>query len=304
MVSIRLTGRTLCSAAAFVLASLASAQCDADKPQVVVQFEVRVPAFETNLPDRALAEQHVREALSAEFARRYEFAGWSAQAAASTAQLGRVVLRLEQDPNTQPNPRVYVTWFGGAGAADDAHLTDLGMERIEIYAPGNPNWDTNDRRDFETRLLGKAMEKVDTDAFFQAFFQKFLARLPIASTVEPQPTDHVIEVPVPWSEMLLSSDSKLVVRFTKSIAQVDQHGSLTLTHIDAHTIQGNTADGATSRLRASITEGDFDGRPLVLDANWNDRVPELLDGASARCYLAEYKPRDALGRDSDDLLGL
>jgi len=303
MVSVRLNAVRTCRAIGLAAALTACPDGHADKPRVVVQFEVAVPAFTANLPERALAEQHVREALSTEFARRYVFADWATKSGADGApQLGRVVLRLEQDPNTLPNPRVYATWLGSAGITDDGGLTDLGMERIEIYSPGNPNWDTNDRRDFETHLLDKAMEKVGTDAFYQVFFQKFLARLPIASTVEPLPNDRVIEVPLPWSDVVLSSDSKLVVRFAKSIANVTQRGSLTLTHIATRTAQG-AAGAAGSRLRGSIAEADYDGQPLTLEHSWNDRVPEILNSATARCYIADYKPPDALVGDAD-LLGL
>jgi len=290
-------------AAAIAMASDAAL---AGKPEVLVQFEINVPAFTRNLPERAQAEQTVRTALAAEFERQYVFAHWLAQAPAqSQMQLGRLVLRMEQNPNTQPNPQVFVHWFG-ASANPGAGLVDLGFEPIEIYSPGNPNWDTNSRPDFETRLLRKTLEKVRTDAFHEEFFKRFLARLPIASAVVPQSAERVIEIPVRWSEVLLSSESELVVRFDKLVNQTKQEGSMTLGQIAAR-IGGQTATPEPppefpARLRGSITKASFDAKPITLDPqNWNDQLPQILSGAKASCYISVYRPRDELAGDSDRL---
>lgn len=281
---------------------VASALAHAGKPEVLVQFEIAVPAFERNLPERAKAEQNIRKALATELARTYAFANWSTQPAAQPrAQLGRLVLRLEQNPDTRPSPQILVRWLGASGATGAAPA-DLSLAPIEIYSPGNPNWDTNNRGNFETRLLGKTMEKMRTDAFNAEFFKGFLRRLPIASTIVPQTADRVIEVPVPWDELALSSESELTVVFDKPVDQTRREGSLTLGQIVAR-ISG--AEAASPALRGSITKASFDAKTVVLDQqNWNDQVPAMLNGAQVRCYISVYKPRDPLASESGVLLGL
>src|SRR6266702_1199321 len=116
-------------AAAFVMASDAAL---AGKPEVLVQFEIAVPAFQRNLPQRAQAEQAIAAAIAAELERQYVFAHWLAQAPAQPQmQLGRLVLRMDQNPAMQPNPQVFVHWFG-ARADPGAQLAD----RLDDRAAG------------------------------------------------------------------------------------------------------------------------------------------------------------------------
>jgi hypothetical protein len=274
----------------------------AGKPEVLVQFEIAVPAFQRNLPQRAQAEQAVASAVAAELERQYVFAHWLAQAPAQPQmQIGRLVLRMDQNPAMQPNPQVFVHWFG-ARAGPGAPLVDLGFAPIEIYSPGNPNWDTNSRPDFETRLLGKALEKVRTDAFHDEFFIRFVKLLPIASTIVPHAADRVIEIPLRWNEVLFSSETELVVRFDKRVNQTKQEGTMTLGQIAARTATAAGPVEFPGLLRGSITKASFDARPITLDPrNWNDQLLQILSGAKASCYISVYKPRDELAGDSDRL---
>jgi hypothetical protein len=286
-------------AAAFVMASNAAL---AGKPEVLVQFEIAVPAFQRNLPQRVQAEQTIAAAIAAELERQYVFAHWLAQAPAQPQmRLGRLVLRMDQNPAMQPNPQVFVHWFG-ARADPGAQLADLGFAPIEIYSPGNPNWDTNSASDFETRLLGKTLEKVRTDAFHDEFFKRFVARLPIASTIVPQAADRVIEIPLRWNEVLFSSETELVVRFDKLVDQTKQEGTMTLGQIAARVGQAPAPTEFPALLRGSITKASFDARPINLDPqNWNDQLLQILNGAKTFCYISVYKPRDELAGDSDRL---
>lgn len=289
-------------AAAIAVASDAAL---AGKPEVLVEFEIAVPAFLRNLPQRAQAEQAIASAIATELERQYVFAHWLAQAPAQPeTQIGRLVLRLDQNLAMQPNPQVFVHWFG-ARAGPGAQLADLGFAPIEIYSPGNPNWDTNSASDFETRLLGKTLEKVQTDAFHDEFFKRFVARLPIASTIVPQAVDRVIEIPLRWNEVLFSSETELVVRFDKQVDQTKQEGSMTLGQIAARVGQSATPVASAefpALLRGSITKASFDARPITLDPqNWNDQLVQILNGANAFCYISVYKPRDELAGDPDRL---
>jgi hypothetical protein len=282
--------------------ALAGASAFAGKPEVLVQFEIAVPAFQRNLPQRAQAEQAVAAAVAAELERQYVFAHWMAQAPAQPQmQLGRLVLRMDQNVAMQPNPQVFVHWFG-ARAGPGAQLAELGFAPIEIYSPGNPNWDTNSAADFETRLLSKTLEKVRTDAFHDEFFKRFVARLPIASTVVPQATDRVIEIPLRWNEVLFSSETELVVRFDKLVDQTKQEGTMTLGQIAARVGAATAPAEFPALLRGSITKASFDARPIALDPqNWNDQLLQILSGARAACFISVYKPRDELAGDSDRL---
>ena len=285
--------------------AVASEPVLAGKPQVVVQFEIQVPAFQRNLPEQSQALQHVSSAIAAELARQYEFADWVTQAPAqSETQLGRLVVRMkEEQPRTQPSPRVSVSWFGSSSSTDET-LVDLKFDPIEIYSSGNPNWDTNNRADFETRVLAKTMEKVRTDAFRDRFFNVFLANLPIASTIEPQAADRVIEIPVRWSDVLLASESVLTVKFNKQVDEGLQKGTLVLGQIVARAAAaGGTAASPEfpARLRGSVTKADFNGASIPLDTqNWNEKLLQVLGGAKAYCFISPpYKPRDELLGDSE-----
>ena len=302
MVSPRLNRAALRCALASVeiLALVAGIEARADKPSVQVRFEIKVPSFAT-LPEHTTVEQNVRDRLSRELERRLGFATWSGSTPPQgSAPLGRLVLRLEQDPTTQPMPRIYVTWLGAGPTGNPA---DLKMERIEIYAATNPSWDTNDRRAFEARLLDMTLPTVDTDAFRDVLVEKFFRRLPISSVVEAQARDRVVEVPIRWNEFLLASDSKLAIRFTKLADQ--REGSLMLSFIEPRLAAAGAAGGFPARVRGSITQGEFDGHPLTLNENWNDTVPDLLAGAKTSCVIFEYKPRDeAMSPLDEELLGL
>ena len=297
MVSTRLNAATLRRAmttVALLPALFGSIAAIAEKPSVQVQFEVGVPSFAT-LPELTTVQQNVRDRLSRELARRLGFAAWSGSAPPQgTAQLGRLILRLEQDPDTLPMPRIYVTWLGAGSNGDPA---DLKMQRIEIYSPTNPSWDTNDRHAFEARVLDSTLATVDTDAFADVLVEKFFRRLPISSVVEAQAADHVIEIPIRWNEFLLASDSKLEIQFTKLADQ--RRGSLMVSFIEPRPTAAEAAGEFTARVRGSITEAAFDGHPLTLNENWNDTVPELLAGAKTSCMIFEYKPRE-----DDEVLGL
>jgi hypothetical protein len=276
----------------------------AAKPEVVVEFEIAVPEFTQNLPERNKAIQTLRSAYAKEFQRQFVFARWLTEAPAQPQmQLGRLVVRLEQDKDTKPNPWVFVRLWG---ARPNGPLKELGLPELEIYAPGNPNWDTNSRGDFETRVLTQTMEKVRNDAFREKLFKQFLAKLPISSAIEPRATERVIEIPVRWSEVLLSSETELVVEFDKQAPQGSRLGTMKLGRIATRVHGPASATGEPPEfpawLRGSITEASFDAVKIHLDQqNWSDQVPQVLTGAKALCFISKYMPRDELAGDSDRL---
>ena len=274
------------------------------KPYVSVSFQVAVPEFQRNLPQLAQAEVVIARALAAMFADSYAFADWSAGGPRTGTQLGTLILKLEKDESTRPGPKVFVRFYG---AVPGGTLRATKIPEIEIYAPSFLNWDTNNRAAFEARLLGNAAPIVRTPAFQAEFFQHFLALLPIASTVLPRATERVIDIPVQWTQNLLAPESILTVRFGKSVQQTKLEGSMTLTNITAHVEAAPAAGGAAApaRLRGSVTAATFDAKPLLLDASrWNKRLPELLSGAKAYCFIAVYKGRDSLLPEDTTLLGL
>jgi hypothetical protein len=276
----------------------------AAKPEVLVQFEIEVASFNDNLPELDAALLAVRTALAAELGRQFVFADWRVAAPdPAVARLGTLVLRLSADAATRPNPRIFVNWWG-TGSSAGSSLRDLGFDPIEIYSPGDLNWDTNDRRAFETRVLGQTMAKMRTTAFREELLERFLKRLPLGSSIVPHATDRVIEIPVQWTELLLSPESQLVVLFDKSVDQTKREGMMTLSRIAARVgPQANPAappPAFAAALRGSITAASFDAVPIPLDAQqWNADLPELLSGATAACFISVYKPRDPLAADSD-----
>lgn len=286
----------LCRLAATLLFALATAQAfaDGDKPVVLVQFENRVDAFTRNLPDRAASEREIVQKLAAAFARRYAFADWRATAPAGRTALGTLIVRLQADATTAPSPRVFVQLFRAARVAGGQPV-DLRLNPIEIYEPTNLAWDTNNRRAFETRLLGRTLATVGNDAFQDDFVTRFVSSLPIASSIIPQADERVIDVPVAWTQNLLASDAELVVQFDKA----SRRGEMRLGDITSRANTG-APGGFPARLRGSIRSAAFDSRPLPLDARrWNAGIPDLLSGARAFCFIAKYRERDALSPDDD-----
>ena len=276
----------------------------AARPEVVVEFEITVPEFTQNLPERDKAIQTLRNAFANELQRQFVFAHWLTEAPTQPQmQLGRLVVRLEQDKGMKPNPRVFVRLWG---ARPNGPLTELSLPELEIYSPGNPNWDTNNRGDFETRVLTHTMENVRNDSFREKFIKQFISKLPISSAVEPMVTDRVIEIPVRWNEVLLSSETELVVTFDKQVPQGSRTGTMTLgrivTHVDGQANAAGASPEFPARLRGSITDASFDAVKIPLDQqNWSDQVAQVLSGAKALCFISKYMPRDELAGDADRL---
>lgn len=265
------------------------------KPHVLVRFEITAPAFVRNLPQRSQSQQSLSEQLAAQMAERYAFADWPVTARDGNAKLGELVLRLEEDGTTEPNPSIVVRWYASFGANDVA-LQRLPLPEVPIYEPSNPNWDTNSRRDFETRVLSRMNEKTRSDAFYGAFFQIFIRNLSIASTVHAQSGDHVIDVPMQWRDMLLAPESVIVVRFKKTRGAVAEQGSLRLSPVTARILpQDPSTQLSVTMLRGSVDQALFAAQPLNLVSNWNDRLPELLTDAEVRCYIFDYKPVEFAG---------
>ena len=301
MVSARLNRAAtqhLLTAAAIWTTALVGAHAHADRPSVQVQFEVNVPSF-AQLYAQPDAAKALTERLSRQLERRLGFAVWSASSPVAGAKLGRLVMRLDQDPDTRPMPRIFVSWFG---ASPDNQAKDLNMSTIEVYAPTNPGWDTNDRGAFEAQLLQAAMPTVDTDAFRDVLVEKFFRRLPIASAVELQAADRVVEIPIRWNEFLLASDSKLSVQFTRLAPPTT--GSLLVSFVGPRVAPVDAAGEFPARVRGTITEARVDGQPIALTQNWNDTLPQVLADTKTTWTIFEYKPRDEVLNPTGEVLGL
>jgi len=285
-----------------LLALAASFPALATKPAVVVEFEITVTEFTDNLPELDKSIKAVGEALAIELQRQVIFAHWLTVAPADPQmQLGRLVARLEQDTSTGPGPRVFVRLWG---ARPNGPLKELGLPEMEIYSSSNLNWDTNNRRDFETRIVTRTMETIRNDSFRDKLVAQFLGKLPLSTAVEPKAVERVIEIPVRWSEMLLSSETVLLVHFNKSFPDGTREGEIRLGQIVARVDQN--AAGAVSafpaRLRGSLKTASFNGGPIDLEPqNWSDEVLRVLADASVNCFILTYKPKDELEGDSDRL---
>jgi hypothetical protein len=190
------------------------------------------------------------------------------------------------------------------GARPNGPLKELGLPEMEIYSSSNLNWDTNNRQDFETRILTRTMETIRNDSFRDKLVAQFLGKLPLSSAVEPKATERVIEIPVRWSEMLLSSETVLLVQFNKSLPEGNREGQFRLVRIVARVDQNaaNPPSAFPARLRGSLKEVSFDGDSIHLDQqDWNDEVLQMLADASVNCFILTYMPKDELEGDSDRL---
>lgn len=285
-----------------LLALAASFPALATKPEVVVEFEITVTEFTDNLPELDKAIQAVREALAIELQRQVIFAHWLTVAPTDPQmQLGRLVARLEQDTSTGPGPRVFVRFWG---ARPNGPLKELGLPEMEIYSSSNLNWDTNNRRDFETRIVNRTMEKIRNDSFRDKLVAQFLGKLPLSTAVEPKAIERVIEIPVRWSEMLLSSETVLIVQFNKSFADGNREGEIRLGQIVARVDQNATGPSAAfpARLRGSLKAASFNGGAIDLEPqDWSDEVLRVLADANVNCFILTYSPKDELEGDSDRL---
>ncbi len=265
------------------------------KPHIVVGFEIKVPAFERNLPQRAAAQETIARELAKQLAQRFAFADWTIVPRDDQARLGSLLLRLEEEPNTVPNPRIAVRWYGSVGISSVA-AKEISIPAVEVYEPTNPNWDTNSRRNFETRVMDKLAAAMRTDAFYDVLFKNFVRNLPISTSVTAQASDRAIDVPMRWREMQLAPESVLVVRFSKQVGATAETGSLRLNPVAARIVVLDTATNTTTTLlRGGVDTATLGVQKINLVNNWSDRLPELLRGAEVRTYIVDYKPVEFVG---------
>ena len=100
----------------------------AAKPEVVVEFEITVPDFSTDLPEKDQAIGNLSKAFATELQDHFAFARWLTGAPSQPQlQLGRLVARLEQDTQTRPAPRVFVRFWG---ARPNGSLVELGLPEM------------------------------------------------------------------------------------------------------------------------------------------------------------------------------
>lgn len=274
------------------------------KPHIVVNFNIEAPTFQRNLPERGAAQDAIGRQLAALIAQRFAFADWTVTAGDAESRLGALVLKLEEDDSTVPNPRIVVRWYGAAGPAVVAGK-QLPIPAVEIYAPTNPNWDTNSRRNFQTRVLGKLVDIMRADAFYDQLFSVFVSKLPIAEQVKAVANDRAIDVPVAWRELLLAPESVVVVRFRINSGTAVETGTLKLNPIAPRLVVLDPATNTTSTLlRGAVDEATVGVHRLHLVGNWNDELPNLLNGADVTCYLVKYKPLEFGAVDAGLVLNL
>jgi len=268
------------------------------KPHVVVKFEVAVPAFARNLPNRTQTQDAIGQNLAQRIAGRYPFADWSIAPHSKDARLGSLVLRLEEDNSTAPNPRIVAVWYEQVDTptAEPSTLSKLDIEPIEIYEATNPNWDTNDEKDFATRVTGKLAAAMRSDDFYALFFQLFVQHLSIASNVLAQANDRTIEMPMHWRDMLLAPESVVMVSFRKVTSAGLEKGSIRLSPVSARVQIQDAANNVTATtLRGTVERASFGPKALDLVQHWNDQLPELLRDAVIACFIVDYKRADDNG---------
>lgn len=261
------------------------------KPHVVVAFEVQAPTFRANLgpQQRASAEEELARSLADELARRYGFAEWrlpapaAAASGAVAAPIGSLIARLVETP-AQPGPRVEVRWFGGFGAAAPAALA---LQPIEVYAPSNPNWHSNNRNAFVSHVKGKLMGTVQPDGFMRVELRRELVRrLPIATAVEARADEQVIVIPRLWKHLQLGRQSVLFVQFSRGSGAQQERGELKLM-LPSQRPRGPFQGW----VQAGVREASFGPRTLALTGGWNAELPALLGGgASLACFIDDYQP--------------
>lgn len=289
----------LAYALALALATPSARALDA-KPHIVVNFGIEAPAFKRNLPELADAEQAIATQIAAQIAERYAFADWTVAPRDATSRLGSLILRLEEDATTVPNPRIVVAWY--RESVDAADAVKLAIPETEIYAPTNPNWDTNSRRNLQTRVLDKLSQSMRADNFYDSLFTLFLRTLPIATSASAEADNHAVAMPLGWREMLLAPESVVIVRFVKHGDAQTESGSLRLNPVAPQIVPPDSADApSTTLLLGAVSAATLGIHTLALTANWNDQLPALLQGADVRCYLVDYKPVEFAGT-SDGLV--
>lgn len=266
----------------------AVARADETRPQVGVRFEILAPTFKRNLPERAQAELALARRLAEQLAQRYRFASWKVPPEAAASALGALILRLEEQPGA-PNPRIVVKWFGSFGPGATS-VMELGLPPLEVYPPTDPNWDTNNRADFESRVSGRLFGVTMTDGFDDLLFSMFVRELPIASSVTAVPADKAIMMPLVWQDVLLSEESKVVVRISKSVGAATQRGTLLL-----GLITERPKDPGLGMVQGCIREATFAGRKLDPVDCWHPEIPEFLNGAQVRCFISEYHATEFAG---------
>jgi hypothetical protein len=251
---------------------------------VAVAFEIEAPTFRNNLPQRAQAEDELARVIADEFAQRWRFADWLPRAQAGAAPIGSVTARLVELP-AQPGPQIAVRWFGSFGGAGTVPLN--GLLPIEVYAPSNPNWHSNNRAEFVSHVKGKLLATIRPDGFIdERLRREVVQRLPIASSIEVVPGDRVIVIPRLWKHLQLGPKSVLVVRFARGSGVQEEQGQLLLALPSQR-----PRDPLAGFVQAGVREATFGPRTLPLTGGWNATLPSLLTGtARLAAFIDAYDP--------------
>ena len=266
---------------------------DPPKPHAVVSFEIQARTFRNNLPQRTAAEDELARLIAGELAQRYGFADWTTQQnapapGAPAGSIGSLVARLVESP-AQPGPQIQVRWFGGFGAG--APPAALAIPPIEIYAPSNPNWHSNNKSDFVSHVSQKLLATIRADGFMRGELRReWLQRLPIASSVIARAEDRVIVIPRMWKHLRLGQQSVLAVTFSRGSGAQEERGQLKLVLPSQR-----PRDPGLGWVQAGVREASFGTRPLTLTSGWHSDLPTLLGGATATCFIDDYQPLEFEG---------
>jgi hypothetical protein len=251
----------------------------AGRPVMAVSFEIDSPTFRRTLEDRAGAEQTLATQLAGMLSPLFSFAEWRAGAAPGSP-MGTLVARMVET-EASPTPRVEVVWFVRTPSEE---LVALPLPNVVIYPATNPNWDTGNLKRFQTRVRDEMDPVVRSEGFRRLTFDEVLRKLPIATTVQALPDDHVVVVPLVWKQMRLGQGSEVAVRFTRRSGDGEKHGSLRLAQIGERGRQPGAGF-----VQGGVKEAVFDAQPLQLDRSWNPALPALLDNATVRCFITTFQ---------------
>ena len=272
-----LTAATLMGAAVAAIAG--------NQPQIVVQFEVTSPSIKKSLPGatRATELETLEQALSNHLADKIRpllgFAAWNAIEDTTRPVLGRLIARLNDEPAAEI-PEIRVEWLSRRG---DGPEVALGWALLPVVERNDGTVELGNRKAIEQLAKGK-LDGIPGVILKANLLETFMARIPLATSVSANDTDHLVELPMQSEELPLGLKSVMKVEFRKPAPDIKE-GQIELTRF------GRSSSGA---LRAGVDEAIVNSRELVLTDNWHPELTTLFNGATVQCFLREYEPDGTL----------
>jgi hypothetical protein len=255
----------------------------AERPQVGVDLRIDSRRIQDGLGDRAAAvEAEIEDELATEIESHFQFVNWVSPASGSGSSATLVFTLEEGRPGLCPPPieqRMSV-----AHAAGDLPIGD----EIELFdgCEHTPLFQMDDLSPFKTAVV-EGFRSFLVESRRERLERQFLARIPIANSIEHDAVQQTVLVPLTLGELRAAEASEMLVDFAVESTELDRElrGEIT---VHPWRDQGGKLGCRPSRFFFAPRSIDTDG--------WHPDLPIVLDRlVSVHVYMTSYVHDPAAG---------